>query len=231
MLLKLTAQSTDPRQAADIATAVAKAFIDENRRLQLGQAAVSRDSLEKQLQALDNDIRTTSGQLDQLRSSSSGGTPVATQAEIARLQSTLSQDQLNYSQLLKADQDMQLAEAKAYSSVSIAGPAVVPVIPVSPKTAQNVLLAALVGLMLAVGVVLLIEYLDDTVKSDETVVGALGVSALGYVSRFKGGRSRGGVSLPGKDPHSPVIEAFRVLRTCAPTWSSPWWIAPATSCW
>jgi capsular exopolysaccharide synthesis family protein len=212
MLLSLKAQSTDPQQAADIANAVAQAFIEENRATQLGQAASSRDSLHEQLTSLEADIKSTSDQIDRLRNAP-GLAPEARLAETSRLQGTLSQYQLTYSQLLKSEQDMRLAESKAYSSVVVAEPAKASIVPVSPKTAQNVLLAALVGLMLAVGVALLVEYLDDTVKSDDTVLATLGVPALGFVSRIHGGAAHGAAYPLSKNPHSPVVEAFRILRT------------------
>ena len=213
MLLELKAESTDPQQAADIANAVARAFIKESRLAGLGQAALSRDALREQLQTLEANIRTASTQIDELRAATRDLTPEARQAEIGRLQNALTQYQLTYSQLLKSEQDMQLAEARAFSSVSVAEPAMVNPVPVRPKVAQNVVLAALVGLMLATGVVLLMEYVDDTVKSGEEVLALLGVPALGYVARLRGREVEALSTLPEKDPCSPAVEEFRVLRT------------------
>ncbi len=213
MLLELKAESIDPQQAAGVANAVAQAFIEEVRRTQMGQAAQSRDALQEELQAVQRDIRSTSDQMDRLRNDHGGRTPEALQTEVGRLQSALSQYQLTYSQLLKSEQDMRLAEAKAFGSVTVAEPAAPNAIPVKPKVAQNVLLAALVGLMLAVGVALLIEYLDDTVKSGEDVVALLGVPALGYVMRLKGREAEALATLAEEDSRSPLAEAFRVLRT------------------
>ncbi len=213
MLLVLKAESTDPAQAADIANAISKAFIEENRKAQMGLAAQSRDALMEQIGDLERDIRTTSSQLDQLRSAQDGRTVETRQAEIARIQNALSQYQITYSQLLKSQQDMRLAESKAFSSVVVAEPAVVPTIPVSPRTAQNVILAALVGLMLAVGIALLVEYLDDTVKSSEDVGRVIGVPTLGHVMQCRKGESTE-LNLPvGGTAHSSMAEAFRVLRS------------------
>ncbi len=213
MLLELKAENTDPQLAAAIANAVTKTFIEENRNAQLGQATQSRDALQAQLQSLERDIKSISAQIDQIRAATDGRTPEARQAEISRLQNTLSQYQLTYSQMLKSDQDMRLAETKALGSVTVAEPASVPAIPVRPKVPQNVLLAALVGLMLAVGMVLLIEYLDDTVKSGEDVARVLGAPALGHIARLKDPEAKMLSSLLGMDPRSAVAEAFRTLRT------------------
>jgi len=213
MLLELTAEDTDRQRAADVANAVAGAFIAESQRVQLGQATTSRDTLQQQLKLLERDIISTSADLDRLRASTDSRTPEARQAEISRLQSNLSQFQLTYSQLLKSDQDMRLAEAKALSSVVVAEPAIAAANPVRPKVMQNVLLAVLVGLMLAAGVALLIEYLDDTMQSSEDIQRVLGVPVLGYVVRLKKKDVGQLASLTTQSPRSPVVEAFRVLRT------------------
>lgn len=213
MLLTLTASSTDPKHAADAANAVASAFIKENRKAQLGAAADSRSTLQAQLDSLDRDIKSTSDQIDRLRSASASLTPEARQSEISRLQATLSQYQLTYTQLLKSEQEMRLAESKAYSSLRVVEPAGPSVDPVSPKTAQNTLLAALIGLMLAVGYVVVTEYLDDTVKTGDDVQQALGAPALGFVGRFKRRKGEGNLTLIEMGTHSPAVEAFRILRT------------------
>ncbi len=213
MLLELKAENTDPQQAADIANVVARAFIGESRSAQMGQAALSKDALREQLQNLEASIRATSSQIDKLGAAPEDHTPEARQAEIDRLQTALTQYQLTYSQLLKSEQDMRLAEARAFSSVSVAEPAVMNPVPVRPKVVQNVLLATLIGLMLAAGVALLIEYADDTVKTGEDVTEALGAPALGYVMRLEKKEARALVSMVEMGGNSPLAESFRVLRT------------------
>lgn len=57
----------------------------------------------------------------------------------------------------------------------------IPTTPVSPKTKINIVLAAFAGLFLAIIVILLIEYLDDTVKTTEELERRLGLSVLGII--------------------------------------------------
>jgi non-specific protein-tyrosine kinase len=95
-------------------------------------------------------------------------------------------------------------------------PARVPTVPVRPKTVQNTLLAAVVGMMLGVGLVFLIEYLDDSIRSPEQITGLLRVPVIGVIARMNGGshNENGNRSLIAvKQPRSPVVEAFRALRT------------------
>ncbi len=56
---------------------------------------------------------------------------------------------------------------------------------VGPNVKMNVLLAALIGLGLALGAALLLEYLDDTVKTTDHVERRLGIPGLATVHRLE----------------------------------------------
>lgn len=72
-------------------------------------------------------------------------------------------------------------EIKKVDSVSIVDKAVAPSNPVKPKKTQNVMIAFAVGLMLSVGVALLLEFLDNTIKSSKDVEKILGLPVLGEI--------------------------------------------------
>lgn len=69
--------------------------------------------------------------------------------------------------------------------------------PVSPNIKMNIAISIIVSLMLAVGVVFLIEYLDDTVKTEADVQQYLGLPTLGQISRVSE-QEMGGVRLNSK---------------------------------
>ncbi len=76
------------------------------------------------------------------------------------------------------------------------------------------LMGAMIGLTLAGGTVLLIEYFDDTLKTAETAAQTLKVPILGVIAKF--GKSRTDYNqqlIVYTDPSSPVAEAYRALRT------------------
>ncbi|MBN8235129.1 capsular biosynthesis protein [Halobacillus kuroshimensis] len=54
--------------------------------------------------------------------------------------------------------------------------------PVSPNTALNIAIALVVGLMLGVGLAFLLEYLDNSIKSETDIEDALGLPVMGVVS-------------------------------------------------
>jgi len=54
--------------------------------------------------------------------------------------------------------------------------------PVKPNPLLNMAIAAVVGLMLGVGIAFLLEYLDTTIKSEQDVEDSLGLPILGLIS-------------------------------------------------
>lgn len=56
--------------------------------------------------------------------------------------------------------------------------------PIKPRPMLNVVIAFVVGLMAAVGLAFLLEYLDNTVKKEEDVENLLGLPVLGIVARM-----------------------------------------------
>jgi len=90
-------------------------------------------------------------------------------------------------------------------------PASVPSVPISPNLRLNVALAVLMGIVLAGGLALLIEYLDDTIKSSDDVSLAAGLPTLGEVGRLPHDKDRIPLSTRGLPTHE--AETYAILRT------------------
>lgn len=56
--------------------------------------------------------------------------------------------------------------------------------PVSPNVKLNIAIAFVVSLMLAIGIVFLLEYLDDTIKTEADVLDCLGLPTLAMISKM-----------------------------------------------
>ncbi len=93
----------------------------------------------------------------------------------------------------------------------IVEPATVPGAPIAPNLKLNLALAVLAGLVLAGGVALLIEYLDDTIKSPDDVSMASGLATLGEVGRLPHDKDRIPLSTRGLPMHE--AETYAILRT------------------
>lgn len=96
-------------------------------------------------------------------------------------------------------------------SVTVVRPADLPLSPVSPRTTINIALGLLVGLALGVGVAVLRETLDTTVKTAEDLQRLTGSSALGVIGYDSQAQKSPLVSR--LDTRTGRGEAFRTLRT------------------
>jgi capsular exopolysaccharide synthesis family protein len=203
-LIEIRVEDTRPQQAADIANALVEEFSSQNQAEQASRYAASKDTLSSQLTQLDQQIQAIGDRLAGLPD-----TP-ANQAERDQLQANLAQYRQTYASLLQSYEQVRLAEAQSTSSVIQKEPAVAPDVPVRPNTLKNTALAAVVGLMLAIGLVFLVEALDDTLKSPQEIEALFGVPVIGIVAHFD--REQGDL-VAEKLPRAPVSEAFRSLRT------------------
>ena len=130
-----------------------------------------------------------------------------------QLQTTLNLYQQIYLNLLGSVSSVQVAAAQNMPNVVQVESASVPISPVSPRPLRNTALAGAVGLLLAVGIAFLVEYLDDTLKNSEDIERVLKLPVIGYIAqiRYESGQSES--LYVSHQPRSPVTEAFRSLRT------------------
>ena len=206
-LISVKVEETHPALAAAIANTLAEVFAEQNTARQESRYAASKDSLQTELDKSQGDILRVEAAITAL------GSPVTDKglADLARLESELAQYRQSYTSLLQSYEALRVAEVQSVSNVVPVEPATPPEKPIRPRTLLNTLLAAVVGGMLAVGVVFLIEYLDDTVKTAEDVRRTLGLPVIGTIARMNESKD-GGIRVA-KEPRSPVAEAFRSLRT------------------
>ena len=91
-------------------------------------------------------------------------------------------------------------------------PATLPTEPVSPRPLLNIGLGILAGLVVGLGLAFLLDYLDQSVRSDEILRERVGLVPLGHIAFVPAKPERRGelVALGGD---SPVVEAYKALRT------------------
>ncbi|HEX7974700.1 MAG TPA: polysaccharide biosynthesis tyrosine autokinase [Anaerolineales bacterium] len=204
-LIEIKVESTDPSQAAAIANAVVAVFSEQNQALQASRYAASKQSLQDQLDQMNQKIQANADSIKAL------GTDPANQAERDRLEANQAQYQQVYASLLQSYESVRLAEAQTTSNIVAAEPATPPRYPIRPRILMNTALAAAVGLLLAMGLIFLIEALDDTLRDPDDVARYLGVPVLGLIAAHDTNKYSQPIS--SAQPRSPVSEAFRSLRT------------------
>ncbi|MGB8214298.1 MAG: polysaccharide biosynthesis tyrosine autokinase [Anaerolineales bacterium] len=206
-LITLVVQDIDPNRAAQIANTLVQVFSD---KLQADQAARYTDSskgIETQLANLQKQIQATQAALAALGPASSDP---SRQAQQAQLQLALTQYNQSYASVLQSEGQLQLAEAQSSSGIIQQDTALPVDTPISPQPVRDAVLAAVTGLLIAIGGVFLIEFLDDTIRDPDEITRRWGVPVLGTIIRYPHDRD---TLITARQPRSPITEAFRSLRT------------------
>jgi len=94
----------------------------------------------------------------------------------------------------------------------VLSPAVLPTKPVSPSKTLDVAIAFVAGLLAALGLAFLLDYLDQSIKRDEELTTRLGLISLGHVPFLVAGKGKSG-ELVTLDAQSQAAEAYKALRT------------------
>jgi succinoglycan biosynthesis transport protein ExoP len=205
-LIRVSAVNTAPARAAALANAVVNAFIAKYEDMQQGRYAEALATLQAQMDEVSAQMDNVQAQIDAL------GTPVTSQeqADLNLLQTTMTGYRNIYTILVRDYEQMNLLAAQSADVIAVYEPAEVPTRPVRAATRRNTMLAGAVGTILAVGIVFVAEYLDDTIKTPDDVRRALGLSTLGAIGRLA---EEDGELIATTRPLSPASESFRKLRT------------------
>lgn len=214
-LIEISVKAGSPEQAQIIANALAQQLILSSPSTVDPEQAKYRDFVKNQLSELQENIVTGQARLQELQAALElETTPEGMEqrsGEIDALQSKLDIWQNNYAVLLSF---MQTSE-EGVNYLTIIDPAIMPKESLA-KVTQNTLLAAIVGLLIAMGIVFLLEYLDNTLKTTADVQQALNLTALGTIPQItpaskKNGHNGQVIKTP--ESFSPTAEAYRTLRT------------------
>jgi succinoglycan biosynthesis transport protein ExoP len=136
-----------------------------------------------------------------------------------------------YDGLLTKLKEANISVGLKSSNIRLVDPAMIPSYPARPAKARNLALAFLVGLVGGIGLALLREYLDNTVKTPDDIETLARLPSLAVVPQFAGsngngkrsGMFNGLAATNGHEkrielvaqhlPKSQMSEAFRALRT------------------
>jgi polysaccharide biosynthesis transport protein len=203
-LLTVTAQDGDATRAAAIANAMAQELISSSPDVQGGAQQDFRESVQRELDGTQALVASTQTQVDQL-AAKQNRTPEE-DATLNDLQDRLATLRQTYASLLA------FLTNSGSNVLSVIEPAVAPEIAVSPRPLFTLVLGVLIGLMIAVAVVFVVEYLDDTVKTADDVQDLVGLPTLGAIARIRrAGRDTLDRLIALHAPRSGAAEAYRTL--------------------
>jgi capsular exopolysaccharide synthesis family protein len=185
-------------------TLLSPTSVDEVDQDRQGFITEQLNTLEAQIEETQLSIEELQGELGNLVSASQ---IADTQTQINGLQTKLTTMQTIYADLLAT------TNSEAFNSLTIIEPAALPARPIGPQKGLTVLLAAVVGFLLAAGAAYLLEYIDDTLKSPADVSRVMKLPIIGYIAEMAAkDEAEKGIYVQ-NHPRSPVAEAFRALRT------------------
>jgi succinoglycan biosynthesis transport protein ExoP len=119
-----------------------------------------------------------------------------------------------YNDFLNRMKELEISKEMVTSNVQIVDEAQIPVIPIKPRPAQDVLKAIIASLALGVGLCYFLEYADSTLKTSEDIEFYTKMPFLGYIpsARRELKRTENRDLISSSKPYSQVAEAFRNLR-------------------
>jgi succinoglycan biosynthesis transport protein ExoP len=148
--------------------------------------------------------------------------------EFHRLDRMRAQNEKLYAVLLEQLKEADLRRMMNTNNIRLVDAAIEPKEPIAPRVSVNVSIALLIGLVLGLGLAILREQLDNTLKTPEDVEHKLGVTFLGLlpeIAEDEGGEPKGRRRarrvktelapelLVHERPTSGIAEAARALRT------------------
>ena len=199
-LITVTVESTDPFLSANLANSISTVFSSQIQAIQTERFSQSKTTLESQISTVETQIAEAEAKKSQTES----------EDEKNRLENELTQYRENYSSLQQSYQEVILSEAQSVSSVVLIESAVADLYPVRPKYYLNAVLAAILGFLVSLGVIMLKEALDDTVKTPDDVMQKFGIPVLGIINHHS---TANNALITVTEPRSPTAEAYRTLRT------------------
>lgn len=203
-VVKVSATSTVPAVAAAAANAYARSYLE----VQQTQSVAALKTAGKVVSSQIDSVSAQIAQLDKSVAVATGPSAVALESQLAETEAQLSTYQ------------EEAAQYNFYSSLNTGGgqvisPASVPTSPSSPKIIKDAIIAGLLGLLIGLGVVLLVDYFDDRIRTKAEFEGVVkGIVTLGTIPVVSNWRNKKDpVLVTMSQPHSSAAEAYRSLRT------------------
>jgi non-specific protein-tyrosine kinase len=212
-ILSIRANASDATVAADIANAIGDELIQRSPSNPTSQQALRRQQADAQIARLQDTIRSTDGEIDNLANQVQQTTdPVAQRALIIQLdqrRAQLAAAQRSYNDLLQL---LQTTDVNKITLLEAAVP--VPDAPIAPDVSRTVLAAVIAGLVLGLVAMILLEYFNDVIYTPEVLRKTTGLTYLGGLARHKRLRGSNGAQLVTvAKPETLAAESYRILRT------------------
>jgi capsular exopolysaccharide synthesis family protein len=179
-------------------------LVEIYRKQSAEQLENRKTSLTLQISNLEKEIQESSSKVLDVSQKS---------AEYQRLKANSQRVQSLYDRLLATMQTLDVNKEVSPESVTVMEPAS-PAFPDQPKHTRRMVTAAVIAMLLSLGLLLFLDRFDDRVNSFTELQDSFDEPVLGQIPRQKPERSTGQIRLiqPEDDRHS-FVEAYRNLRS------------------
>jgi capsular exopolysaccharide synthesis family protein len=205
-VVKVSVSSKSPTYAAKVANDYVNAYIEFTTNRYAKQIGQQESILKTQQRTFQNEIQ-------QIETEIANNGPK--NSDLTSLNSQLSADSSQLQTVTTSLTDLQLDLVQVPAGAFSLTPAVANYSPTSPKKFLDAFLALIVGLLLAVGVALLLDFLDDRIRSKDQLQSASGgLPLLGEIPFFDDWTDEPeNAVIATARPQSAAAEAYRSLRT------------------
>ena len=199
-VVTIDVRSGDSSKAADIANAIAMTYVDWSLERQRSSIRAAADDVQKRLAEAQAKIVAAQAAI------SDGDGSGARQVELKAANDL-------YGTLTEQLTQLQMNEQLATGSGSVLSSATPDPAPVSPKPVRNAALGVILGLILGLGIAVVVEALDNTIKTSEDAEELYGAPVLCRIPEERRSTKKDAPRLTlVENPGGPAAEAYRMLR-------------------
>lgn len=205
--IEISVVDRDPQRAKTIADELARQLILQSPTPR--ESDPQRQFANQQMQILQGQLTDTQAQIAELQKRADQETSAVALQDLRNQINILQQKVNGWQNTYAKLSDFYQGSHTNY--LSVIQPAVLPTSPVGTSTTYNVILSGGIGFALALGGIILIEFLDDTIKSEKEAAAVLSSSILGGTGWVKHLRRPSDQLFAQTEPNSLSAEAYRYL--------------------
>src|SRR6266852_6352318 len=205
-LFQIDVLDASPNRVAALANDIARTLIKQQIQTSQQQNAQSQQQIQQDLNHTQRQIESVSSQIATLRAKNGNG------AQISTLQVELSSLQQHYTQWQSLLAQLELTQAQGGSFLLVAQNAQPASSPARPNVRVNTAIGLVIGLLDGFFLAILLEQMDTRVRTVEELTSLVEWPVLATVWRPDPNKDKS-EDLVNPPPHSPNVEAYRILRT------------------